>query len=92
MARRLRTDPETAEGDLVQLVLMIVKLLRQLMERAALHRVDQGDLSGDHEERVDLTLLIDGAGLVPCPVVLERRRLIALRLAQEPTALDGAGA
>ncbi|MFI2431772.1 gas vesicle protein K [Streptomyces sp. NPDC018693] len=56
-ARRLRTDPETVERDLVKLVLTIVELLRQLMERQALHRVDQGDLTEDQEERLGMTLM-----------------------------------
>lgn len=57
-ARRLRTDPDTVERDLVRLVLTIVELLRQLMERQALHRVDQGDLTEEQEERLGLTLMI----------------------------------
>ncbi|MCX4726752.1 gas vesicle protein K [Streptomyces sp. NBC_01020] len=57
-ARRLETDPESVERDLIKLVLTIVELLRQLMERTALHRVDQGDLSEDQEERIGLTLMI----------------------------------
>ncbi|MFG2895119.1 gas vesicle protein K [Streptomyces sp. NPDC048248] len=58
VAQRLKTDPETVERDLIKLVLTIVELLRQLMERTALHRVDQGDLSEDQEERVGMTLMI----------------------------------
>ncbi len=57
-ARRLHTDPDTVERDLVKLVLTIVELLRQLMERQALHRVDQGDLTGEQEERLGLTLML----------------------------------
>lgn len=57
-AQRLKTNPETVERDLIKLVLTIVELLRQLMERTALHRVDQGDLSEDQEERIGLTLMI----------------------------------
>ncbi|MFJ9413702.1 gas vesicle protein K [Streptomyces sp. NPDC101227] len=57
-AQRLRTDPETVERDLIKLVLTIVELLRQLMERTALHRVDEGDLSEDQEERIGMTLMI----------------------------------
>ena len=53
-----KTDPETVERDLIKLVLTIVELLRQLMERTALHRVDQGDLSEAQEERVGMTLMI----------------------------------
>ncbi|MFJ3659256.1 gas vesicle protein K [Streptomyces sp. NPDC090119] len=55
---RLDTDPDTVERDLIKLVLTIVELLRQLMERTALHRVDQGDLSEEQEERVGMTLMI----------------------------------
>ncbi|MFD7402456.1 gas vesicle protein K [Streptomyces sp. NPDC059866] len=58
VARRLRTDPETVERDLVKLVLTIVELIRQLMERQALHRVDQGGLTEEQEERLGLTLMI----------------------------------
>ncbi|MFJ9347615.1 gas vesicle protein K [Streptomyces sp. NPDC101237] len=56
--RRIRTDPDTVERDLVRLVLTLVELLRQLMERQALHRVDQGDLTEDQEERLGSTLMI----------------------------------
>jgi hypothetical protein len=37
--------PESAEKDLAGLVLTIVELLRQLMERQALRRVDDGSLT-----------------------------------------------
>lgn len=56
--RRLETDPETVERDLIKLVLSLVELLRQLMERTALHRVDEGDLSEYQEERIGMTLMI----------------------------------
>ncbi|MFB4424249.1 gas vesicle protein K [Streptomyces sp. QL37] len=58
LAQRLETDPETVERDLIKLVLTIVELLRQLMERTALHRVDVGDLREDQEERIGMTLMI----------------------------------
>jgi hypothetical protein len=58
IAQRLETDPDTVERDLIKLVLTIVELLRQLMERTALHRVDQGDLRADQEERIGMTLMI----------------------------------
>lgn len=57
-ARRLHADPDTVERDLVKLVLTIVELLRQLMERQALHRVDEGNLTEDQEERLGLTLML----------------------------------
>lgn len=57
LAQRVRTDPDTVERDLMKLVLTLVELLRQLMERTALHRVDEGDLSEEQEERIGLTLM-----------------------------------
>ncbi|QUW94875.1 gas vesicle protein K [Streptomyces sp. V17-9] len=56
--RRLDLDPDTVERDLMKLVLTVVELLRQLMERQALRRVDEGDLSEDQEERIGLTLML----------------------------------
>lgn len=58
VARRPRTDPDTVERDLVRLVLTIVELLRQLMERQALHRVDHGGLTEEQEERLGMTLMV----------------------------------
>ncbi|MGW0845016.1 gas vesicle protein K [Streptomyces sp. NPDC002787] len=55
VARRLRTDPDTVERDLV---LTIVELLRQLMERQPLHRVDAGGLTEEQEERLGMTLMV----------------------------------
>jgi CRISPR/Cas system-associated endonuclease Cas1 len=57
-ANRLVLDDDTIERDLVKLVLTVVELLRQLMERQALRRVDQGDLTEDQEERIGRTLLL----------------------------------
>ncbi|MFJ9914314.1 gas vesicle protein K [Actinacidiphila glaucinigra] len=57
-ARRISTDPDTVERDLMRLVLTLVELLRQLMERQALHRVDAGDLTEEEEERLGATLMI----------------------------------
>jgi hypothetical protein len=49
LSRRVNADPESVEKGLAQLVLTIVELLRQLMERQALRRIDGGSLS---EEQV----------------------------------------
>ena len=49
-------DPESMERGLVQLVLTVVELLRQLMERQALRRVDQGDLNDQQVERLGTAL------------------------------------
>jgi hypothetical protein len=55
--RRIEADPESVERGLVSLVLTIVELLRQLMERQALRRVDQGSLTDEQVERVGQTLM-----------------------------------
>jgi Gas vesicle protein K len=54
---RLDADPESVEKGLVTLVLTLVELLRQLMERQALRRVDQGSLSVDQIEKIGSTLM-----------------------------------
>ena len=55
---RIATDPDSVERDLMKIVLTVVELLRQLMERQALHRVDQGDLTANEEERIGTTLML----------------------------------
>jgi Gas vesicle protein K len=57
--RRLRidADPESVEKGLVTLVLTLVELLRQLMERQALRRVEQGSLTDNQIEKVGSTLM-----------------------------------
>ena len=57
LPHRLETDPESVERDLVKLVLTIVELVRQLMEKQALRRVDQGDLTEDQVEGLGLGLM-----------------------------------
>jgi hypothetical protein len=55
--QRLETDAESVERDLLKLVLTIVELVRQLMERQALRRVDRGDLSEQQVEELGLGLM-----------------------------------
>ena len=43
---RISADPESVERGLVQLVLTLVELIRQLMERRAVRRLDAGARSG----------------------------------------------
>ncbi|WP_426361756.1 gas vesicle protein K [Streptomyces sp. E-08] len=56
-AHRMRTDPDAVGEDLLKLVLTVVELLRQLIERQALRRVDSGDLTDEQEEELGATLL-----------------------------------
>ncbi|GAA0475032.1 gas vesicle protein K [Streptomyces stramineus] len=58
MTRRMEFDQDTVERDLMKLVLTVVELLRQLMERQALRRVERGGLTEDQEERIGLTLML----------------------------------
>jgi hypothetical protein len=55
--QRLETDPESVQRDLVKLVLTVIELVRQLMEKQALRRVDQGDLTDDQIEGLGLGLM-----------------------------------
>jgi hypothetical protein len=50
-------DPERLEKGLAQLVLTIIELLRQLMERQALHRIEGGSLTADEIERLGRTFM-----------------------------------
>jgi len=52
LPRRINTDPERVERGLAQLVLTLIELLRQLMERQALRRIDGGSLDDDEIERL----------------------------------------
>lgn len=55
--RRVNADPEQVEKGLAQLVLTLVELLRQLMERQALRRMDNGTLTEEEIERLGDTFL-----------------------------------
>ena len=57
LTRRIEADPETVERGLAQLVLTIVELLRQLMERQALRRIDGGGLSEQQVEDLGRTFM-----------------------------------
>jgi hypothetical protein len=55
--RRVDADPERVEKGLAQLVLTLVDLLRQLMERQALRRMESGTLTDDEVERLGETFM-----------------------------------
>jgi hypothetical protein len=57
LSRRINADPEGLEKGLAQLVLTIIELLRQLMERQALRRVDGGSLTEEQIERLGRTFM-----------------------------------
>jgi uncharacterized protein YjiS (DUF1127 family) len=55
--RRVTADPEKVEQGLAQLVLTLIELLRQLMERQALRRMDEGSLTDEQIERLGTTFM-----------------------------------
>jgi hypothetical protein len=55
--RRINADGERIERGLAQLVLTLVELVRQLLERQALRRVEGGTLSDDEIERLGTALM-----------------------------------
>ena len=57
MPRRINADPEHVEKGLAQLVLTLVELLRQLMERQALRRMENGSLTDDQIDRLGETFM-----------------------------------
>jgi hypothetical protein len=54
---RLDLDPEHLKNGLGQLVLTVVKLLHELLERQALRRIEAGSLTAEQIERLGLTLM-----------------------------------
>lgn len=64
LRQRIDADPESVERDLFKLVLTIIELVRQLMEKQALRRVEQGDLTDEQIEGL-------GAGLMHLEQAME---------------------
>ena len=57
LPQRLETDAESVQRDLMRLVLTIVELVRQLMEKQALRRLDAGDLTDEQIEGLGTGLM-----------------------------------
>ena len=55
--RRLNLDHEKTKNGLAQLVLTVVKLLHELIEKQALHRIEGGGLTDEEIERLGFTLM-----------------------------------
>ena len=54
---RIDADPENAEKGLAKLVLTLIELIRKLMEKQAIRRVEGGSLTDEEIERVGETLM-----------------------------------
>ncbi len=57
LPQRINADPEGVERGLSKLVLTLIELLRQLMERQALRRIERGTVSDDEIERLGETFM-----------------------------------
>jgi hypothetical protein len=57
LSQRIEADPDNVERGLAQLVLTVIELLRQLMERQALRRVEAGGLTDEQVDRLGRTLM-----------------------------------
>lgn len=55
--RKLDIDGDRVRNGLAQLVLTLVKLLHELLERQAIRRMDSGSLTEEEIERLGLTLM-----------------------------------
>ena len=54
---RWNADPDDVRKSVLKLVLTLVELIRQLLERQAIRRMEAGTLSGDETEAVGLALM-----------------------------------
>ena len=54
---RIAADPDAVENGLAKLVLSIIELVRRLLEKQALRRMDAGNLSEEEIERLGSALM-----------------------------------
>jgi hypothetical protein len=52
---QIRVDPDNVRNGLVRLVLTLIELIRELLERQALRQIDGGSLTDEEIERLGLT-------------------------------------
>lgn len=57
LSPRIALNPESVKNGLGQLVLTLVELVRQLLEKQALRRIEGGSLTEEEVERLGLTFL-----------------------------------
>ncbi|WP_408011834.1 gas vesicle protein K [Pseudalkalibacillus sp. A8] len=54
---RINIDPEKSEQGLAQLVMTVIELLRQIVERHAIRRVEGGNLTDEQIEDLGVALM-----------------------------------
>jgi len=57
LPKKIVANPENVEKGLAKLVLTLIDLIRKLMEKQAMRRVDAGSLTEEEVERVGETLM-----------------------------------
>jgi hypothetical protein len=57
LPQRIEADPQNVEKGLAKLVLTLIELIRQLLEKQAIRRMEAGSLSDDQIENMGLTLM-----------------------------------
>lgn len=55
--KKLNLDPENVKKGLGQLVLTLIKLIHELLEKQAIRRIDGGSLTDDEIEKIGYTLM-----------------------------------
>jgi len=56
-SRRIDANPKNVEKGLAKLVLTLIELIRKLLEKQAMRRIDAGSLSEEEIERIGETLM-----------------------------------
>jgi hypothetical protein len=56
-ASRWNADPADVQRSVIKLVLTLVEFLRQLLERQAIHRMENGSLTPEETESVGLAIM-----------------------------------
>jgi hypothetical protein len=57
LPKKIDANPKTVEKGLAKLVLTLIELIRKLLEKQAMRRVDAGSLSEEEIEKVGETLM-----------------------------------
>jgi hypothetical protein len=57
LPKKINANPENVEKGLAKLVLTLIELIRKLLEKQAMRRVEAGSLSEEEIERVGETLM-----------------------------------
>ena len=57
LPRRIEANPDNVDKGLAKLVLTLIELIRKLMEKQAMRRVEHGSLTEEEIERVGETLM-----------------------------------